>query len=152
MAGTKKWIFTFAALTAAAVLILLGVLLLITKSFVIDVMLHIFLRILLVLLAIQILKKCFREQLADRMNKVLAVCGCVIAVDLVVVDAIRYIFSHGASTVLFLPCCSPVCFMIVMASSVAHPGVEKGTIKRAIFLVGIPLLLLSLYFEVVSFL
>lgn len=149
MAGRKNRIII---LIEAAILVLLGVLCLFTKSFVIDVILHIFVRLLLLAVGIQILKKCFTEQLADRLNKVLTVCGCVIAADLVVVDGIRYILSGGASVVFFLPVCLPVCFMIIMSNSVADAGVDQREIKRSSYLVGIPLLLLSLYFEVLSFL
>lgn len=147
----KKRIFTFAVLGCAAVLILLGVLLLITKSFVIQTMLHIAVRLLSVWFVIQILKKCFRAQLADRINKVMTACGCVIALDLVILDAIRYILSRGTMTVLFLPGCLPICFMIVMACSVPQAGVDEREIRRMTYLLGIPLLFLSLYFEVLSF-
>ena len=152
MAGRKSRIISFTVLIAAAILLLLGVLYLFTKSFVINVILHIFVRLLLFVVSIQILKKCLTERLADRLDKVLMICGCVIVADLVIVDGIRYILSSGTSVVFFLPVCLPICFMIIMSNSVADAGVDKHEIKRSTYLVGIPLLLLSLYFEVLSFL
>ncbi len=152
MPDRKKKGMLFAALIMAAVLIVLGILYIITKAFALQVTLHILGRLLCTLVIIRILKKCFHDQLADRANKVMSACGCVIVADLVVVDSIRYILSCGISTVLFLPVCLPACFMIIMANSVADAGTEKTALKRSAYLVGIPLLLLSLYFEVLSFL
>lgn len=57
MSEKKKRAGTYIALGCLAALTLLGVLLLLTKSFVIQTVLHIFVRMLAVLLVIKILKK-----------------------------------------------------------------------------------------------
>lgn len=152
MPDRKKKGMLLTALMIAVLLIILGILYIITKAFALQVALHILGRLLCTLVIIRVLKKCFHDQLADRTNKVIAACGCVTVADLVIVDAIRYILSCGTSTVLFLPGCLPICLMLVMANSVTNAGVEKAALKRSAYLVGIPLLLLSLYFEVLSFL
>lgn len=152
MPDRKKKGMLLAALMIAVLLIILGILYIITKAFALQVALHILGRLLCTSVIIRVLKKCFHDQLADRTNKVIAACGCVTVADLVIVDAIRYILSCGTSTVLFLPGCLPICLMLVMANSVTNAGVEKAALKRSAYLVGIPLLLLSLYFEVLSFL
>lgn len=152
MPDRKKKGMLLAALMIAALLIVLGILYIITKAFALQVALHILGRLLCTLVIIRVLKKCFHDQLGDRTNKVIAACGCVTVADLVIVDAIRYILSCGTSTFLFLPGCLPICLMLVMANSVTNAGVEKAALKRSAYLVGIPLLLLSLYFEVLSFL
>ena len=152
MPDRKKKGMLLAALMIAVLLIILGILYIITKAFALQVALHILGRLLCTLVVIRILKKCFQDQLGDRTNRVIAACGCVSVADLVIVDAIRYILSGGTSTVLFLPGCLPICLMIILANSVTDAGVEKAELKRSAYLVGIPLLLLSLYFEVLSFL
>lgn len=152
MPDKKKKGMLLTALMMAALLIVLGILYIITKAFALQVALHILGRLLCTLVIIRVLKKCFHDQLGNRTNKVMTVCGCVIVADLVIVDAIRYILSRGTSTVLFLPGCLPICLMIILANSVTGAGVEKAELKRSAYLVGIPLLLLSLYFEVLSFL
>lgn len=152
MPDRKKKGMLLAALMIAVLLIILGILYIITKAFALQVALHILGRLLCTLVIIRVLKKCFHDQLADRTNKVIAACGWVTVADLVIVDAIRYILSCGTSTVLFLPGCLPICIMIILANSVTDAGVEKAALKRSAYLVGIPLLLLSLYFEVLSFL
>lgn len=152
MPDRKKKGMLLAAVMIAVLLIVLGILYIITKAFALQVALHILGRLLCTSVIIRVLKKCFHDQLGDRTNKVIAACGCVTVADLVIVDAIRYILSCGTSTVLFLPGCLPICLMLVMVNSVTNAGVEKAALKRPAYLVGIPLLLLSLYFEVLSFL
>ena len=68
--------------------------------------------------------------------------------DLVVVEGIRLVLSGGISTVLFLPACVPICLMVIVLCSKK----EDRLIERKVtFWVCIPLLILSLYFEVLAF-
>ncbi len=152
MSETKKRnIITAVIVALAATLILLAVLSLILKTFAVDVILHTYLRLLFVPLIIKVLQSCLRDQLNDSMNKVLILCTCFIVLDLVVVDAFRFALSKGISTVLFLPICLPICFMIIMFYSIKDTGRDKIAEKRLTYILGIPLLILSLYFEILSF-
>lgn len=145
-----KKITTITIFLSFVLLIILG-LSLIIKSFVMGAVLHIYSRLLLVAIVLKVIHKCFKEQLTNSMNKVLVLCGCVLILDLVVIDAIRFILSNGISTVLFVPMCLPLCFMIIMFYSAKDTGRDKKDEKRLTYIVGVPLLILSLYFEVVSF-
>ena len=147
----KRNIITVVIVALAAILISLAVLSLILKTFAVDVILHTYLRLLFVPLIIKVLQKCFRDQLSKSMNKALVLCTCFIVLDLVVVDAFRFVLSKGISGVLFLPMCLPICFMIIMSYSFKDTGREKKAEKRLTYILGIPLLLLSLYFEILSF-
>ena len=146
----KRKIITVVIVALAATLVLLAVLSLILKTFAVDVILHTYLRLLFVPLIIKVLQKCFRDQLSNSMNKALILCACFIVLDLVV-DAFRFVLSKGISTVLFLPICLPICFMIIMFYSIKDTGRDKIAEKRLTYILGIPLLLLSLYFEILSF-
>lgn len=53
-----------------------------------------------------------------------------ITLDLVVVDAIRYILSNGGSTVLFLPMCLPLCFIVLMLYSCNDTGKDIKAQKK----------------------
>ncbi len=147
----KRKIITVVIVALAVTLVLLAVLSLILKNFAVDVILHTYLRLLFVPLIIKVFKKCFKDQLNNSMNKVLILCTCFIVLDLVVVDAFRFVLSKGISTVLFLPICLPICFMIIMFYSIKDTGRDKISEKRLTYILGIPLLLLSLYFEILSF-
>ena len=152
MSEEKKCkIITVVIVALAATLILFAVLSLILKTFAVDVILHTYLRLLFVPLIIKILQKCFKDHLSNSMNKALILCACFIVIDLVVVDAFRFILSNGISTVLFLPICLPICFMIIMFYSIKDTGRDKKAEKRLTYILGIPLLLLSLYIEILSF-
>lgn len=152
MSETKKRLVkTSVIISMAVVLILLGVLSLITESFAVEVALHVYARILLVTVIIKFFYKSFSNQITVSMKKMLALCGGIIAVDLVVVDAIRFVVDNGVSSVLFLPACVPVCFMIIMHYYFKDTGKDMTAEKKGSYIVGIPLLLLALYFEILAF-
>ncbi len=142
---------TLVIIIATMILMLLSVLSFTIKAFAFDVLLHIYLRLLVIPIVISVLKKCFKDQLTNSMNKALILCGCIIVLDSVVVDAFRYILSSGVNTVLFLPICIPLCFMIIMLYSIKDTGGEKRVEKRLTYILGIPLALISLYIEILSF-
>lgn len=147
----KRNIITVGIIVSAIILIILGILSLTLKAFTVNAILHIYLRLLLVTIIIKLLYKCFKNQLINNVNKILALSGGFVTLDLVVVDAFRYILSNGISTVLFLPVCLPLCFIVIMIYSSKDTGIDKKAEKRLTYIVGIPLLLLSLYFEILSF-
>ena len=146
----KRKIITVVIVALAATLVLLAVLSLILKTFAVDVILHTYLRLLFVPLIIKVLQKCLRDQLSNSMNKALILCAWFIVLDLVV-DAFRFVIIKWISTVLFLPICLPICFMIIMFYSIKDTGRDKIAEKRLTYILGIPLLLLSFYFEILSF-
>ena len=134
-----------------ALLVLFLVLAIATEAFVFRAILHIVFHLLLTCVAIRIARKYLIKGISEGMKKPLLLCLGVFVFDLVVVDAIRYIVTHGVSTVLFLPACIPVCFMIAMHYS---PKAESDNIRKKrilTYIVGLPLLLLALYFETISF-
>jgi membrane protein insertase Oxa1/YidC/SpoIIIJ len=85
------------------------------------------------------------------MKKALVLCGIALTLDLVIIETIRFILNNGVSTVLFVPICLPLCFMILMFFSAKDTGKEKSREKTATFLIGVPILILAVYFEVYSF-
>ncbi len=131
-------------------IVILAILCLIFRSFLFNVLLHIGMRSLAVFAVVALIQWCFKEQLNHSMKKALILCGAALTLDLVVIDAVRFILSGGISTVLFLPACLPICFMIIMLFSAKDAGKEARE-KTIAFLVGIPLLLLSIYLEIYSF-
>ncbi len=151
MSEKKKKILSFSIVAAAAILALLFVLYLITKTFAVSVILYVYLHFLFVPLILVLLQRGFKSQLKESMNKVLALCGGALVLDLVVVDAFRYILSGGISTMLFLPFCLPVCFMIAMYYTYKDMGTDQKAQKRTTLIIGIPLLIFSLYLEILSF-
>ena len=117
----KRVILTVMLGLAAAVLLLFGILYLITKSFALEAMLHIYIKLLLIPIVIKGIQKSFRNHIVEeKMKKTLVFCGAILFADLVVLDAVRFVLSRGISTILFLPVCLPLCFMILMLSYLMH--------------------------------
>lgn len=147
LSDTKKQIVI---IPSAVLLILFGILSVTTKMFVFRAISHIYLSLLFVPIIIKLIQKCFKDQLPNSMKKVLVLCGGAIVVDLVIAGGVRYILREGISTVLFLPACLPLCFMIILFYSCKD--IRRGRREKILtFLIGIPWLLLSLYFEILSF-
>lgn len=111
MSNKKRSVILIAA---ATVILLLGLLILITGEFIFSAALHIFTRLLCVIAIIWVIRKSFREQVSHSINKVSALCGGVLALDLAVVDGVRFVLSHGESTVLLLPVCVPLSFTDIL--------------------------------------
>lgn len=121
-----------------------------TDAFVFDEILHSYVSLLFVLMILRWVYKGFANQLTGSLKKAFIWCAIVVILETVVVDGVRY-FLKGVSTILFLPACIPVCFMIIALFSYKDTGENKRLKKGWIYIIGIPLLLLSLYFEVLSF-
>lgn len=140
---SKKHLLTIAS---GAVILLLGILILITGEFLFLAAFHIFTRILCVVAIVWLIRKIFREQISHDVNKASVLCGVVGALDLVVAGGIRFVLSGGESGVLLFPVCLPLMFMIIM-----HYTFAEKRDKIHAFLIGIPLLILSVLFEILSF-
>jgi len=152
MSENKKRILKTVAIVAPLfVIALLAVLYAVTKAFFWNAALHVIVRLFVVLVVTRTLVGAFGDQITKSMTRASVLSGAVLFIDLVAVDAVRYILSGGVYSILFLPACLPLCFMIVVHYSVKDTG-RKGSRERLIsYLVGIPLLLISLYLEVLSF-
>ena len=119
------------------------------EYFIVDVLDHIAVECLVVIMAISIINWGFRNQLPNGINKLLVICGIVIFVDMVVIGTARFIVS-GELFTLLLPVCLPVCFMaIILLYAKEKENAKKE--KKWAYIIGIPLLILSIYFEVISF-
>lgn len=146
-----KKTFRMACGISALLLLFLGVLFLLTKSFIAEVIVHIVIRWIGLCVGLWVLQKAFEKQLPYGMKKMLFWCGLVLFVDLIVVNTVRYVLASGASTVLFLPISIPLCFLIIMHYSYKVMSGDNKKEKRLTYIIGIPFLLLSLYFEVLAF-
>ena len=148
----KKKQIAFISVVAVFLLLLLVVLFLVTEEFLITAILHTYLRVIFVAMILVVLHENLSGQLPNSSNKVLISCGIAMSIDLIVIDAIRYVLSKGIATVLFLPACLPVSFMIMMYYLHKDKDESSSKGKKLTFAIGIPLLLLSFYFEILSFL
>lgn len=134
-----------------AVIVVLSVLWLVTRSFAIQAVIHIVMDLCWFVVGMLFAKKAFKSQVPSSMKKMLFWLGLVVFLDLIVVSNLRYILSSGVSGVLFLPACFPLGFMIVMHYTHKEMSGDTKREKRISCVIGIPLLLISLYFEGLAF-
>ena len=151
MTNKKRAIITAALIASVVIIVALGVLYMITEAFAVSTILHAYMRILCVLLIVKCLQKCFKNEIQVSMKKMLIFTSAVLFLDLVVVDAVRFVLRGGISTILFFPACLPAAFMIIMHYMAKDSGKDRKAEEKICYVIGIPLLLLGLYFEVISF-
>lgn len=133
---------------AGGILLLLGVLYAVTKEFIYSAAFRIYSAMLYTPPILYLITRGLKKGENRLYKKALWLCGIAMFLDLVVVQGIRFILSGGVSTVLFSPACAPVCAMVVLFCG----DKEDNRIEKKVALwVGIPWLILSLYFEVLSF-
>lgn len=144
----KKYVFLILGVVLSAIIFFAVSLM--TDLFIFDVLSHASVRLLSVLIIIPVLKRCFGKQWKHNTNKALISCAVVMILDLVIIDAVRYILSNGISTILFLPVALPICFMIIMLF-LSKDNRSESRERIVNLLVGIPLLLLSVFIEIYSF-
>ena len=135
---------------SALALTVLTVLYIIFELFLFNAIIHVTIRLLVILAVAPMLQKYFKSPLAHSERVALALCGAVTVIDLVIVDTVRFILSGGTYTVLFLPACIPICFMIITLQPTNEPKHKTRNTLLAL-LIGIPLSLLAIYLEVYSF-
>ena len=130
-------------------LIVLGVIFALTGNFILEAILHVILDILKIPLILYIIKKCLSKELPQSMNKFLLLCGLILLLH-TVIDGVRYILSGGIRTLLFLPIYLPLICIIAVYYIGKDMHLEKSKVNKLILFAGIPLTLLSAYFEVLS--
>ena len=147
MENKKKLLFVSSAIWAGIICAFLGF---IIKSFLFSVISHMVFRCIAVLIIVLIFRFVFKERLNNIPRKAIIWCEIALVLDLVVLDVIRFVLDGGVSTVLFFPACLPFCFMVIMLF-LAKDSAKKKRESTITLLLGIPLLLISIYFETYSF-
>jgi hypothetical protein len=143
----KRMIYMTAFAGAVLIFITIGVVYVVTKSFAVDVILHGFVQFLLTFALVKWIGFCFKNHITKSMKKVLVICGGAIFLDLVILDTLRFGLSGSISTILFFPFWLPVCLMVVLY----YMYQDAGEGKKWAWMIGLPLLLLSVVVEILSF-
>lgn len=148
----KYFTKTFSVFIVALLLLLFFTFLSVnTEMFIFDVILHSYFNLLFALFVVRIFSNAVPDLLTHSKNIAIVLCAIAIILDNVVVYGIRYFISNGISTFLFLPACLPICFMILAHYYFKDKCNNNMREKRWIYIIGIPLLILSVYFEVIAF-
>ncbi len=149
MTEQKRRILMTALIAGAiAILLLLGILYAITRKFVFSATLHIYFSLLYTPLILHWITKGLKNRESRLYKRALWLCGIALILNLVVVDGIRFVLSGGVSTLLFIPACAPLCAMVVTLCGTKEDNLIE---KKVALWICIPWLILSLYFEVLSF-
>ncbi len=149
MTQNRRVLMTVLIVGAILILLILTILYAITGQFVLSACVHIYFSLLYTPLILYWITRGLKNREGVLNKKINWLCGIAIFLDLVVVDGIRYVLSGGTQTVLFIPACAPVCAMAVVLCSTKENNLIE---KKTTLWICIPLLILALYFEILSFL
>ena len=130
------------------ILLVLGVLYAITEHAILSCVFRIYFAVLTIPLILHLITKGLKKGEKRLYKRALWLCGIVLFLDLVVVEGIRLFLSGGITTVLFLPACAPICLMVI---ELCRKKEDRLIERKVTFWECIPLLILSLYFEVLAF-
>ena len=122
-----------------------------TEIFALSVIAHIIIKAALAAICLSLIYKAFKDQIKAHMKHALLSCGAALLVDMVVLSTIRYVLSGGVQTILFCPVSIPLCFTALIYYACEDSEGHKSSKKWA-FIIGIPLTLVAVVFEVISFL
>ena len=125
----------------AAVLLLISIAYIITRSFWVSVVAHAYIKLMIIPIMLWVINKCFKDLIKTNRKKAVILCAVPIIIDNVILSTVRYFISGGVSSIVLFPLMIPACFMILMH----YMGVKKIG-----YTIGVPLLLVSLYFEIIS--
>ncbi|MBE6636130.1 MAG: hypothetical protein E7617_08075 [Ruminococcaceae bacterium] len=132
-------------ISAIAAIILPTILMLFIDALWLRAVHHALFRAVAVGLILVVLKKNFEPLTEMDMRYPLIICGAVLTLDMVILETVRYVVREEISTALFLPVSLPICIMVVLLKQ------KSPATRRAALLIGIPLTILALYLEIISF-
>lgn len=148
-AQNRRILMTVLISVAILGFLILNILYVITKEFVLSACIHIYFSLLYTPLILYWITRGLKNREVELNKRINWLCGIAVFLDLVVVDGIRYVLSGGIQTILFIPACAPFCAMLMMPCSTKK---DNQIEKKTTLWICIPLLILSLYFEILSFL
>ena len=135
------------------ILLMTGILYLIFGDIIISFAIGATVRLILLAISIYLtFRIIYKKPMTDKSRKAMILCAVILFLDHFVLDAIRYAINDGVSTILFLPVSYPLCILVIMLFAKPCEEKEKKIWRRGICWVIIPILILSVYFEVLSFL
>ena len=150
MSNKKRIVLTVLIAAYVIAFVILAIMYYITKAFVFSVIFEAIFNLIEVFVVTMVLSKALKKQVTVSMKKMQFLCGLTLFVD-GILDTIRYTISGGTRSIMFLPMWLPVCIMIFMHYLVKDSGAYKKEMRKATCFIGIPLLLLAVYFKIISF-
>ena len=153
MTQKRRILITAVLFASVCLLLLTAILYLIFGDIIISFAFGASIRLFLLAISIYLIFRIiYKKPMTDKSRKAMILCAAILFLDHFVLDAIRYALNDGVSTILFLPVSYPLCILVIMLFAKPCEEKEKKIWRRGICWVIIPMLILSVYFEVLSFL
>ena len=150
MSTKKRILLTIAIVLPFIALIGFTIAAAVTEIFALQAAAHVISKLFQTAFCIFILYRCFRKQLGKYVKPCMVICSVILFLDMTVLSSVRYIISDGVSTILFFPASIPLCLGTIIYCFADNSPKHKS-VKKWVFIVGIPLTALAIVFEALSF-
>ncbi len=114
-----------------------------------DNAVHLYLQLGKNILIVILLRWLFRNQITTSKKGATVAFGIILGVEFIL-DTVRTVLSNGHLLVLLMPLSIPLCFLVVMYYTAKDSRNNMGLFYKSLW-IGIPWTMLSLAFEIISF-
>ena len=150
MSTKKRILLTIAIVLPFIALIGFTIVAEVTEIFALQAVSHVILKLMKTATCVLVIYKCLKEQLGKYLKPCTVICAAVLFLDMTVLSSVKYIMTKGVDTILFFPASIPLCLGTIIYCFADNSPKHKS-VKKWVFIVGIPLTALAIVFEALSF-
>lgn len=150
MSTKKRILLTLSAVLPILACIGFAVAAAVTDIFALQAVSHVILKLMKTATCVLVIYKCLKEQLGNYLKPCTVICAAVLFLDMTVLSSVKYIMTKGVDTILFFPASIPLCLGTIIYCF-ADNSPQHKSVKKWVFIIGIPLTALAIVFEALSF-
>ena len=150
MSTKKRILLTLSAVLPILTCIGFAVAAAVTDIFALQAVSHVILKLMKTATCVLVIYKCLKEQLGKYLKPCTVICSIILFLDMTVLSSVKYIMTKGVDTILFFPASIPLCLGTIIYCFADNSPKHKS-VKKWVFIIGIPLTALAIVFEALSF-
>lgn len=150
MSTKKRILLTLSAVLPILACIGFAVAAAVTDIFALQAVSHVILKLMETATCVLLIYKYLKEQLGKYLKPCTVICSIILFLDMTVLSSVKYIMTKGVDTILFFPASIPLCLGTIIYCF-ADNSPQHKSVKKWVFIIGIPLTALAIVFEALSF-
>ena len=150
MSTKKRILLTLSAVLPILACIGFAVAAAVTDIFALQAVSHVILKLMETATCVLLIYKYLKEQLGKYLKPCTVICSIILFLDMTVLSSVKYIMTEGVDTILFFPASIPLCLGTIIYCFADNSPKHKS-VKKWVFIIGIPLTALAIVFEALSF-
>lgn len=150
MSTKKRILLTLSAVLPILACIGFAVAAAVTDIFALQAVSHVILKLMETATCVLLIYKYLKEQLGKYLKPCTVICSIILFLDMTVLSSVKYIMTKRVDTILFFPASIPLCLGTIIYCF-ADNSPQHKSVKKWVFIIGIPLTALAIVFEALSF-